>query len=51
MEKVEQQKQIIKQYKEESELQPQQEGFDEQETSQINFLQTEMEIPEEVEYL
>jgi len=50
MEKVEQQKQIIKRYKEKTE--PQQEGFNEQGEPQINFLQMEkeMKITEEVEH-
>src|ERR1043165_7907551 len=51
MEKVEQQKQIIRKYKEK--IESQQEGFNEQGESQINFLQIEkeIEIPEQVEYL
>src|ERR1044072_9698775 len=66
MEKAEQQKQAIKEYNEQEEIakmdkreekmkkqtKPQQESFNEQGRSQINFLQTqeETEIPEEVEH-
>ena len=50
MKKVEQQKRIIREYKEETESQ--QKSFNEQEEPQINFLQTQVEIkiPEEIEH-